>query len=498
MTKVNETDTDATLKIGWAEVEITPVQPVQIAGQFYTRISEGVRTPLVVTAWAMESGEEHAVFVSCDVATISHDLLDTVRTRLHGASEGLVPLQVVLHATHTHTGPVVRFPASSVFKGSGVDLGPEVMSIEAYVDYAADRIVQAVVQAWTQRVPSGIGFGQGFAVIGRNRRWVDVEGNTTMYNLKATNAHRFRHMEGYEDHSVNLLATYDSQGKLTGLVVNLTCPAQEGEHEFSISADFWHETREEIRRRWGSDLFVLPQCSAAGDISPHLMFDQKAQARMQTLTERTVYEEIAQRIASAIDEVLPYISQAIDPTPLLRHQVDTVELPMNKLTKADADTARTEAEAWRVKYEEEKRKLGEQPELREEPRWYKEVSTAFRRMHWHLNVIQRFEEQQSKATLSAELHTLRLGEVVFATNPFEYYLDFGIQIKLRSSATQTFLVQLAGNGTYVPSQRSVAGGGYGSVPASKPVGPEGGQQIAERTVHVIRSLWDQTGNDLEE
>jgi hypothetical protein len=93
----------------------------------------------------------------------------------------------------------------------------------------------------------------------------------------------------------------------------------------------------------------------------------------------------------------------------------------------------------------------------------------------------------------AELHVIRLGEVVLATNPFELYTDFGLQIQVRSPAVQTFLVQLAGEGTYVPSPRSVAGGGYGSVPASNPVGPEGGQQLAETTIAVIRALWeDQT------
>src|SRR5690625_565086 len=64
------------LKIGWAEEEITPQEPVLISGQFHVRRSEGVLDPLTVTAWALESGEEHVVFVSCDVAVISDELRD--------------------------------------------------------------------------------------------------------------------------------------------------------------------------------------------------------------------------------------------------------------------------------------------------------------------------------------------------------------------------------------------------------------------------------------
>ena len=90
-----------------------------------------------------------------------------------------------------------------------------------------------------------------------------------------------------------------------------------------------------------------------------------------------------------------------------------------------------------------------------------------------------------------ELHVLRLGDMVFSTNPFEYYLDFGAYIKARSSAVQTFLVQLCGGGTYVPSKRSQAGGGYGSIPASNPVGPEGGRVLAQESVSAINALFEQ-------
>ena len=114
-------------------------------------------------------------------------------------------------------------------------------------------------------------------------------------------------------------------------------------------------------------------------------------------------------------------------------------------------------------------------------------------MQWYRGVAQRARRHPEDATAPAELHVIRLGEIALATNPFEYYLDFGVYIKARSPATQTFLVQLAGAGTYVPTRRSVAGGGYGSVPASNPVGPAGGRQFAERTVEILGRYW--SGSD---
>ena len=88
------------------------------------------------------------------------------------------------------------------------------------------------------------------------------------------------------------------------------------------------------------------------------------------------------------------------------------------------------------------------------------------------------------------LHVIRLGDVAIATNPFEYYLDFGVYIKTRSPAVQTFLVRLTGTGSYVPSARSIAGGGYGSLPASTPIGPDGGRLVAETTIETLLAMWD--------
>jgi hypothetical protein len=69
------------------------------------------------------------------------------------------------------------------------------------------------------------------------------------------------------------------------------------------------------------------------------------------------------------------------------------------------------------------------------------------------------------------------------------FTEFGIQIKARSRALQTCIIQLAGPGSYVPTVRAVRGGGYSAIAESNLVGPEGGQVLADRTVELINSLW---------
>ena len=108
---------------------------------------------------------------------------------------------------------------------------------------------------------------------------------------------------------------------------------------------------------------------------------------------------------------------------------------------------------------------------------------------WHQGIVDRHANQQSKPFSVAEVHVLRLGDVAIATNPFELFLDFGIQIKARSPALQTFVVQLVGPGGYVPTARAVRGGGYSAIAESNEVGSEGGQTLADSTIELINSLW---------
>jgi hypothetical protein len=478
------------LKIGWAEIDITPTElPVYIAGQFHIRVSEGVQDPLQATALALEAGGEHVVFVSVDTVCISEPLRQAVRKRLNEA--GLDPQKVILHATHTHDAPNNGLELLGLrefdIAQEGVDLG--LKPTADYVQFAAERIAAAVSQAWRKRAPGGVAFGQEYAVIGRNRRWFDRDGNATMYGLNENTAEKFDHIEGYEDHSLNLLATYDESGVLTGLLVNVPSPSQETESLFEISADFWHEARRELRARFGEKLFILPQCSAAGELTSHLIFEAAAHERMLKLRGRTGREEVAVRIADAVGRVLPYLPPTIDKAPQLQHRYETLQLPMNSLTEADVEDARQNVESYQAQYEAERQKFLDNPELQNEPRWYTTMTYAFNRAGWYRGVIERYEQAKTDSNYPAEVHVLRLGEIAFATNPFEYYLDFGIQIKVKSPATQTFIVQLAGPGTYVPSRRAAEGGGYGAVPASNPVGPEGGQVLADYTIEKICELW---------
>jgi hypothetical protein len=451
------------LRVGASTVSITPDRPVALQGQMNTRISRGVRSPVTATALALESRDgdraiEQAILVACDLVGIDRPVLDRARMLLKDRLTGFDVRKLVVSATHTHTAPVYQ---------EGWYLIPKdgVMQPAEYAEFLAGRIAKAAEEAWKSRKAARVGWGLGHAVVAQNRRAVYADGKTVMYG--ATDKDDFRGIEGPEDQGVEVLFFWDAGGKLIATAVNVACPSQEVEGETTIDADFWHEIRQALKAKHGADLQILGWTGAAGDQSPHLMYRKTAEERMRKLRKLGRLEELAQRVVAAWEEAYEGARQEQHDDVALIHRVETVELPLRIVTDEEVAAARKEVET-NTPFPER--------------RWT---------VTWYQDVIDRYDRQKAGKSepYKMELHAIRLGDVVIATNPFELFTQYGIQIKARSRALQTFVIQLTGPGTYLPTAAAVRGGGYSAIVASSVVGPEGGQVLVDRTVGLINSLW---------
>jgi hypothetical protein len=259
------------------------------------------------------------------------------------------------------------------------------------------------------------------------------------------------------------LCFWNREGQLVATAVNIACPAQEVEGLSAVNADFWHPVRESLRAKHGEQLHVLSWIGAAGDQSPHLMFRKSAEERMRKLRGLSRLEELARRIVAAWDEAYAGAVQEKHADVVLAHTVQTLELPLRRVSPAEYAAAKLQAQ-----------------QLVGDPK-------SQRRMLWEQRVVDRYLQQEAGQAepYRVELHVLRLGDVAIATNPFELFTDYGIQMKARSQSLQTFVIQLAGSGSYLPSDRAAAAGGYSAIVQSNQVGPEGGQVLVERTIELI-------------
>lgn len=451
------------LHAGAASVSITPDRPVALSGQMHTRVSKSVRSPVLANALALESREgdkvlDQAVFVACDLVAIPESILQKSRELVRARIPGFDPSKLILSATHTHTAPVLEEGFYEIPKDG-------VMQPGEYAEFLVARVADAAVAAWESRRPSKVGWGLGHAMVAQNRRSIYADGRSVMYG--PTDRPDFRGIEGPEDHGVEALFLWDDAGKLLATAVNLACPSQEVEGESSVDADVWHEIRETLKARHGAGLVVLGWTGAAGDQSPHLMYRKRAEERMRALRKRSRLEELAARVVAAWDEAHEGAKQEpVAGVPLV-HQVESLDLPPRIVSEADAASAAANVE-----------RLSKDPANR-------------RLVLWHQDVVERRRRQEAgdARPYRIELHALRLGDVAIATNPFELYTQYGIQMKARSKALQTFLIQLAGPGSYLPTEPAVRGGGYSAIAESNQVGPEGGQVLSDRTVEVLNAMW---------
>ena len=108
-------------------------------------------------------------------------------------------------------------------------------------------------------------------------------------------------------------------------------------------------------------------------------------------------------------------------------------------------------------------------------------------------VITRYESQDEIPTISFDMLVARIGDIAIANNPFELYLYYGQNIKARSKAQQTFLVQLSSGASihagYLPSPDGEKFGGYGGMIINGQCGSEGGFKLADITVEEINKLF---------
>ena len=113
------------------------------------------------------------------------------------------------------------------------------------------------------------------------------------------------------------------------------------------------------------------------------------------------------------------------------------------------------------------------------------------RLQVHLGVLRRFELQNKVDAMDTELHMIRLGTVAIGSSPFELFLDYGNQIKARSLAEQTFLIQLAnGSEGYVPTVKAENGGHYSAFISSGQIGHIGGEMVVRHTLKHINSMFE--------
>ena len=487
------------LMIGWSEADITPDslgKKIPLYGQYYTRLATGIHSRLKTVACAMSSGDHSFINLSIDTAGCPRQFVDRLKEDVAKLDSSIDTSKIFVNAIHTHSAPTLAFrvspaPGTGVAASAWDKLRDQMLTPEEYADFAIPIIAQNIVNAWQNRAEGGIATGFGEARIGHCRRAVYSNGKAEMYG--DTTRPDFIGMEAGEDTGVEMLFTYDANGKKTGMLLNVACPSQNMESTYQVSSDFAGATRELLKAEYGEDFHTIYQISPAGCQSPRDL------VRHYT-TEPDFWHAdgvpvLAARLLAAVKSATP---GEIDYAPVMKSEVMEVVLPRRRASYVDYKKAQAELALLTAIMPEDQafEAFCAETHANEKidgPGPYDSKLHHFVLIKNAQAVIRRYEDQDANPNYIFTMNVVRLGNIAIANNPFELYLYYGQNIKARSKAFQTFLVQLSGNGNYhagyLPSPDAEKFGGYGGLIINGQVGSDGGYKLCDITVDAINKLF---------
>jgi hypothetical protein len=242
-------------KVGIATVQITPDEPVRMAGYASrTKPFAGVNDDLYAKALALEDAAGHlGVIVTTDIIGFTTAVAEPICKRI-SEKTGLAREQILLNAIHTHSAPTLRLGPEPRDDFSSADA----KRTAAYTQSLQDRIVDVTSRALAKMEPARLSAGTGVANFVMNRREVTRDGIILGFNPR-----------GLADRSVPVLRIDGADGKLRAVLFICACHNTTlGPNNMLISGDYGGYAQRAIEEQHaGVTAFMMLGC--AGDANPH-------------------------------------------------------------------------------------------------------------------------------------------------------------------------------------------------------------------------------------
>jgi neutral ceramidase len=202
----------STWRAGIAAANITPSEPLWLAGYASrTNPAEGKAMDLWIKILALEdAGGHRAIFLTSDTLGVPQSIYQHTCATLK-KKFNLETDQILLSASHTHCGPVLR---NALYDAYPLD-ERQVELINQYSVQLEAKIADTAASALADLAPARLASGQGFAGFAVNRR------NNT--EAKVPKLIEDGALKGPSDHSVPVLAVYLPDGKLKAVLFGYAC-----------------------------------------------------------------------------------------------------------------------------------------------------------------------------------------------------------------------------------------------------------------------------------
>ena len=241
------------LRAGAARIEITPMQPVTLAGYASrTNLSQGVHDPLFARAAAFAQGDAKLVLVSIDNLGFYNGTAEPLRQAILDACR-LQPSELFLCAIHTHSAPALTLDTE---KGHPNNV--------AYTKWLQGKLVEVVRSALERLGPVQVGVGSGSSPVGVNRR-EEVQDGTGKPRIVLG-----RNPSAMTDREVQVLkvARVDSGEPVAVLFDYATHSTSLGPRNYLVSGDIHGLAAQFLEKYLDHDVVTPEFAGASGNIDP--------------------------------------------------------------------------------------------------------------------------------------------------------------------------------------------------------------------------------------
>lgn len=425
----------AVFKAGFAERDITPDIGMEEPGGYGKAYHRKFHDPCKVRAAVFDDGNQRVALVGIDILFITRHLTKEARAEIQKRC-GIKAENILLGASHSHSsGPIGMSEPGDFDNASPLvrDLyfNKSTVSDPGYIQSLKKQIVEAVIAADAARVDAKAAVGYGHEEkVSFNRR-LRMKNGLTFSHPGAGNPGVIGYA-GPIDPQVGVIGVWDLKGNLLGVVVNFSCHATTSPG--GISANWPGAMEQTLRGATGNAaLPVVFLQGACGDIT---------QVDNLTKFQNPALEEWWQIVGGCVG------AEAYKTLLLIRRGA-TNDIPIDVRGKA-----------WNIK-----RRLPAPEKVKRALEMVQTPATQDNQTEWTFTKETVLVDAMAKARPEVELEVqaIQVGPAVFVSNPAEYFVQYGLDIKKASKFPFTFVVELANGCTgYVPTEEAFGpnGGGY--------------------------------------
>lgn len=374
---------------GSSTAVITPSESHFLVGYpFVDRMSTGTHDDLMSSVLYLTSGEDHMFLISNDVIYISKESANRIRKNIEEKT-GVPGSNILIAATHTHSGPVTAELAIS-------NNDPVVPRVDQnYLKFLEEKTVKTACQAFENAELAEIAFVVGDATgVGTNR-----------HNPKWA-----------KDMDVPALFVKNSNGNFIGCV--LICnmhPTILHEDSTLYTGDFPHFIKKHLQKTvLGKDVPVVYFTGPAGNQSP------------RHVTKSNTFEEaerigkiVAVSVASKINETTPFTSDADISVAQKLLDLPKREFPSVEFAQEHHDKTKNQFEYLKANSKDPK-------EIRTaEVNWFGSVELLYLAKLSQTKELEKYYQ----SSLPAEIQIIKIGDWKFVAWPGEVFVEYGLELK---------------------------------------------------------------------